>query len=72
MAYFDFSGVRVDEAFRQFCRKLYLKAETQEIDRILDGFSARYFQCNPTTIFVSPSERYWEAPFASFLPSALT
>lgn len=56
MLYFDFVGLRVDEAFRQFCQKLYLKAETQEIDRILDGFSQRYFQCNPATIFGSPSQ----------------
>lgn len=56
MAYFDFANMRVDEAFRQFCQKLYLKAETQEIDRILGGFSERYFECNPMTIFGSPSE----------------
>jgi PH/SEC7 domain-containing protein len=36
------------------CAKLHLKAESQEIDRIIEAFSARYFDCNPSTIFGSP------------------
>lgn len=39
---------------RDLCAKLYLKAESQEIDRIIEGFSARYYDCNPTTVFGSP------------------
>lgn len=31
-----------------------LKAESQEIDRIIEGFSSRYYDCNPTSIFGSP------------------
>ncbi|CCM05711.1 uncharacterized protein FIBRA_07943 [Fibroporia radiculosa] len=55
MDYFDFSGLRLDHAFRRLCAKLYLKAETQQLDRILEEFARRYFDCNPTTIFGSSS-----------------
>ena len=41
---------------RDLCAKLYLKAESQEIDRILEGFSTRYYECNPTTVFGTPGE----------------
>ncbi|KIY71151.1 hypothetical protein CYLTODRAFT_408393 [Cylindrobasidium torrendii FP15055 ss-10] len=46
---FDFSGLRLDVAFRQ----LFLKGETQQVDRILDEFSRRYWECNPTCVFGS-------------------
>lgn len=42
--------------YRDLCAKLHLKAESQEIDRIIEGFSARYYECNPDTIFGSPGE----------------
>ncbi|KAF8209465.1 hypothetical protein K438DRAFT_2012239 [Mycena galopus ATCC 62051] len=45
--FFDFTGLRLDLAFRRLCAKLYLKAETQQIDRILEEFSRRYWECNP-------------------------
>lgn len=66
MQYFDMKGQNLVEAFRwvmslyvtdssrELCAKLQLKAESQEIDRIIEGFSARYYDCNPTTIFGSP------------------
>jgi PH/SEC7 domain-containing protein len=40
---------------RRLCAKLYLKAETQQVDRILVQFSRRYFENNPTTLFGSAS-----------------
>ena len=52
---FDFSGLRLDMAFRRFCAKLYLKAETQQVDRILDEFSRRYWECNPGSLFGNAS-----------------
>ncbi|CAL1707118.1 unnamed protein product [Somion occarium] len=52
---FDFSGLRLDIAFRRLCAKLFLKAETQQVDRILDEFGRRYWDCNPTSIFGSAS-----------------
>jgi PH/SEC7 domain-containing protein len=56
MQHFDFQGLRLDNAFRRLCAKLYLKAETQQVDRILDEFAKRYFDCNPDCIFGSSSE----------------
>jgi hypothetical protein len=52
---FDFKGLRLDHAFRRLCGKLYLKAETQQVDRILDQFSQRYWECNPGCLFGSAS-----------------
>ncbi|SPO20231.1 uncharacterized protein UTRI_00628_B [Ustilago trichophora] len=52
-ANFDFSGLRLDVAFRRLCDKLFLRAETQQIDRILAAFSQRYYECNPDSVFGS-------------------
>ncbi|GAA6028264.1 hypothetical protein JCM8097_006946 [Rhodosporidiobolus ruineniae] len=50
---FDFTGLRLDVAFRRLCAKLYLKAETQQVDRILEQFSRRYFEDNPKSVYGS-------------------
>ncbi|BGP55699.1 hypothetical protein JCM8202v2_003306 [Rhodotorula sphaerocarpa] len=50
---FDFTGLRLDVAFRRLCGKLYLKAETQQVDRIIAEFSLRYFEQNPQSLFGS-------------------
>ncbi|KAI0769773.1 hypothetical protein BD413DRAFT_604874 [Trametes elegans] len=55
MSNFDFSNLRLDQAFRKLCGKLYLKAETQQVDRILEEFARRYWECNPTTVLGSAS-----------------
>lgn len=54
MQYFDMRSLRLDQAFRDLCTKLHLKAESQEIDRILEAFSTRYYECNPNTVFGTP------------------
>lgn len=41
---------------RDLCQKLVLKAESQEIDRIIEGFSTRYYECNPGTVYGAPGE----------------
>ncbi|KAI8384416.1 uncharacterized protein BYT42DRAFT_260421 [Radiomyces spectabilis] len=51
MGYFDFENQPLDEAFRTLCGKLHLKAEAQQIDRILQSFAQRYWDCNPNCIF---------------------
>ncbi|GAA6047368.1 hypothetical protein JCM3770_001269 [Rhodotorula araucariae] len=51
--HFDFGDLRLDVAFRRLCGKLYLKAETQQVDRILEQFSRRYFEDNPETVYGS-------------------
>lgn len=40
---------------RRLCSKLYLKAETQQVDRILEGFSRRFWDCNPVRPYVNAS-----------------
>jgi PH/SEC7 domain-containing protein len=44
--YFDFTGLTLDAALREFLRKLMLSGETQERERILAHFSKRYLECN--------------------------
>ncbi|KAK0546075.1 hypothetical protein OC845_004781 [Tilletia horrida] len=51
--HFDFVQLRVDVAFRKLCDKLFLRAETQQVDRILTAFSHRYHECNPASIYGS-------------------
>ncbi|KAI8579252.1 hypothetical protein K450DRAFT_243513 [Umbelopsis ramanniana AG] len=51
MKKFDFSHMRLDTAFRKLCSKLYLKAEAQVIDRVLEVFARRYWACNPDSLF---------------------
>jgi PH and SEC7 domain-containing protein len=41
---------------RRLCAKLYLKAESQQVDRILEEFSRRYWDCNPTSMYGSASK----------------
>lgn len=46
MQYFNFDDMRLDTGFRKLCSKLYFKAEAQQIDRILEAFANRYWECN--------------------------
>lgn len=59
MNFFDFTNLRLDIAFRTLCAKLYLKAETQQLDRILVEFSRRYWENNPNTIYGSAGALYY-------------
>ncbi|KAG9099537.1 hypothetical protein FRC06_005181 [Ceratobasidium sp. 370] len=68
MDYFDFSGMRLDSAFRHLCTKLYLKAETQQVDRILEEFSRRFWDCNRGSIYGSPWLLY-HADFGASVPT---
>jgi len=45
---FDWQGLNILAALRNFCNRLLLKGETQQVDRILDAFSNRWCACNPT------------------------
>ncbi|KAF2459527.1 hypothetical protein BDY21DRAFT_282285 [Lineolata rhizophorae] len=47
MELFDWAGQNLLLAMRGLCAKLVLRAETQEIDRLLDAFSRRWCVCNP-------------------------
>ncbi|KAJ1302688.1 hypothetical protein OPQ81_003004 [Rhizoctonia solani] len=51
MAHFTFGGFEIDEAIRQLCNKLYIKGETQQIDRVLEAFSEHYILQNPESLW---------------------
>ncbi|KAI1440137.1 hypothetical protein F5Y02DRAFT_361754 [Annulohypoxylon stygium] len=47
MELYDFADQSVLTALRQICSRLILRAETQQVDRILVAFSTRWCDCNP-------------------------
>ncbi|OSS46349.1 hypothetical protein B5807_08659 [Epicoccum nigrum] len=47
MDLFDWAGFTILAAMRDMCGKLVLKAETQQVDRILMSLSERWCECNP-------------------------
>lgn len=44
---FDFVGDPLDIALRKLLLEIGLPKETQQIDRVMEGFADRYIQCNP-------------------------
>lgn len=46
MELFDWQNLNILAALRDFCSRLVLKGETQQVDRILDAFSWRWCVCN--------------------------
>ncbi|RYP10012.1 hypothetical protein DL764_000941 [Monosporascus ibericus] len=53
MDLYDFANQSVLSALRQICTRLVLRAETQQVDRILVAFSNRWCDCNPNHGFKS-------------------
>ncbi|XP_070818489.1 PH and SEC7 domain-containing protein 2 isoform X1 [Chaetodon trifascialis] len=49
LSFFDFSGLSLDRALRNFLKAFPLMGETQERERILVHFSRRFCHCNPQT-----------------------
>ncbi|KAJ2157239.1 hypothetical protein GGF46_004647 [Coemansia sp. RSA 552] len=49
IACYDFGGLRIDESLRRLCAHIYLRGESQVIDRLLVALSQRYIECNPDT-----------------------
>ncbi|KAF2278413.1 uncharacterized protein EI97DRAFT_394795 [Westerdykella ornata] len=47
MELFDWTGFNILAAMRDLCGRLVLKAETQQVDRILMSLSERWCECNP-------------------------
>lgn len=47
MELYDFANINILAALRAMCGRLVLKAESQQIDRILQAFAKRWCQCNP-------------------------
>ncbi|KAI9365144.1 hypothetical protein BD770DRAFT_357106 [Pilaira anomala] len=58
MENFYFTDMRLDSAFRKLCSKLYFKAEAQQIDRILESFANRYWDCNQDCLYGSADVVY--------------
>lgn len=46
MELYDFTNLNILAALRNMCSRLVLKAESQQVDRILVAFSRRWCQCN--------------------------
>jgi Sec7-like guanine-nucleotide exchange factor len=47
MRTFAFFGEPIDMAIRKLLMEAELPKETQQIDRFLQGFADRYYECNP-------------------------
>ncbi|KAI0374264.1 hypothetical protein BV20DRAFT_935476, partial [Pilatotrama ljubarskyi] len=48
---FNFVGDPLDVALRKLLMDVGLPRETQQIDRVIEAFAARYVQCNPNLFF---------------------
>ena len=53
MRKFAFFGDPIDMAIRKLLMEVELPKETQQIDRVLQGFADRYHECNPG-IYINP------------------
>lgn len=49
---FDFAGLTIVQALRTLLDKFRLPGEAQKIDRIMEKFASRYFECNPRYFFI--------------------
>lgn len=47
MEMFEWQDINILAALRDFCSRLLLKGETQQMDRLLDALSSRWCTCNP-------------------------
>ncbi|KAG9230298.1 hypothetical protein BJ875DRAFT_159597 [Amylocarpus encephaloides] len=47
MELYEFAKLNILAALRMMCSRLVLKAESQQVDRILDAFARRWCRCNP-------------------------
>ena len=57
MDLYDFQDKSVVASLRQVCNRLVLRAETQQVDRILVAFSKRWCDCNPNHGFKATGKR---------------
>ena len=57
---FPFFGDPIDMAIRKLLMEVELPKETQQIDRVLQGFANRYHECNPG-IYMSADQAYYIA-----------
>ncbi|KAG0154783.1 hypothetical protein PDIDSM_353 [Penicillium digitatum] len=48
MQLYNWSNLNIVASLRALCDRLVLKGETQQVDRVLDAFSTRWCDCNPS------------------------
>jgi Sec7 domain len=65
MELYEFANLNILAALRNMCGRLVLKAESQQVDRILDAFAKRWCQCNPKHGF-KVTGRYKIIPSSTF------
>jgi hypothetical protein len=58
MELYDFANLNILAALRALCNRLVLKAESQQVDRILEAFAKRWCQCNPNHGFKATGKLY--------------
>ncbi|KAF2751266.1 hypothetical protein M011DRAFT_416039 [Sporormia fimetaria CBS 119925] len=58
MRKFTFFGDPIDMAIRKLLMQVELPKESQQIDRVLQGFAERYHECNPG-IFIGTDKAYF-------------
>lgn len=58
MALYDFADLNLLVALRMLCGRLLLRAESQQVDRILIAFADRWGKCNPNNGFKTTGESY--------------
>ena len=58
---FEWQDINILAALRDFCSKILLKGETQQVDRLLDALSSRWCECNPNHGFKASgkSAKFW-------------
>ncbi|KAL9546380.1 hypothetical protein MBANPS3_006697 [Mucor bainieri] len=47
---FDFCGESIDASLRKLLAKVLLPKEAQQIDRAMEDFAKRYYECNPSLV----------------------
>lgn len=62
----DVAGMNVLDALRALCKKLYMQAETSQIDNLLQSLSSHYVLCNPVNTLGTASAVH-SALFSLFL-----
>jgi hypothetical protein len=67
MDLFDWSGFTILAAMRDMCGKLVLKAETQQVDRILMSLSERWCECNPNHGFKEVGKSMFDLQYERML-----
>lgn len=58
MALFEWTDMSILAALRSLGDKVYLKAESQQLDKLMDAFSDRWCECNPDHGFKSSGVIY--------------